>query len=423
MSGFDAPTLLRALFQAAVTAADPLQAVAAALPPRPPGRVAIIGAGRAAPRMAEAALAAWGPCDGVILTPAGGGHPLPGLTVIDAGADAAALAGTQRMLDLLAGCGAGDTVLALISAGASALLAAPIPGVTLAEQHTLEAALTTAGAPRAQLALLRKHLSRVKAGRLALGAAPARLLALVLADGAVTEMGVIGDGPTLGETSTPEDALRILDHWGIEAPAPLRAALAQAAPPPGPDDPALIHATTRLIGTAAQALAAAGDAAIAAGCRVEILGTRIECEATLLAQDHAQLVRRMRLAPGSAPLVLLSAGALDTGDLGPQQGLGGPNTEYALALGMALEGREGVWAIACDTDGIDGTAPAAGALIGPDFAQRITKFGLNPRRALATHDSHGFFAAIGGLVTTGPTHANVADFRAILVLPAPRPAP
>lgn len=423
MPGFDTPTLLRALFEAAVTAADPLQAVAAALPPRPPGRVVIVGAGRAAPRMAEAALAAWGPCDGVVLAPPGRGHPLPGLTMIDAGSDTAALTGTQRMLDLLDGCGAGDTVLALISAGASGLLVAPIAGVAPAEQHALEAALTTAGAPRAQLALLRKHLSRVKAGRLAVAAAPARLLGLVLADGALTEMGVIGDGPTLGETSTAEDALRILEHWGIETPAHLRAGLAQAAPPPGPDDPALAHATTRLVGTPAQALAAAGDAAIAAGCRVEILGTRIEGEAARLAQEHAQLVRRMRLAPGSAPLVLLSAGALDVGELGPQRGLGGPNTEYALALGMALEGQENVWAIACDTDGIDGTAPAAGALIGPDFGQRIARAGLNPRRALATHDAHGFFAAIGGLVTTGPTHANVADFRAILVLPAPRPAP
>ena len=419
-SGFDAPTLLRGLFRAAIDAADPMQAVAAALPPRPPGRVAIIGAGRAAPRMAEAALAAWGPCEGVILTPQGAGAPLPGLTVIEAASDEAALAGTQRLLDLLAGLGAGDTVLALVSAGASPLLAAPIAGVSPADQRALEAALSAAGAPRAHLALLRKHLSRIKAGRLALAAAPARMLALVLADGAVTDIGVIGDGPTLGEASTPSDALRLLDHWQIEAPARLRTALARAAPPPGPDDPALAHASTRLIGTPTQALAAAADAAIRAGCRVEILGTRIEGEATRQAQEHAQLVRRTRLAPGSAPLALLSAGALSVGDLGAQPGLGGPNTEYALALGMALEGRENVWAIACDTDGIDGTAPAAGALIGPDFGRRITAAGLNPRRALATHDAHGLFAAIGGLVVTGPTHANVADFRAILILPAPR---
>lgn len=420
-SGFDAPALLRALFRAAIDAADPIQAVPAALPPRPDGRVAIIGAGRAALRMAEAALAAWGPCEGMILTPQGSGAPLSGLTVIEAGTDAAALAGTRRLLDLLAGMGAGDTVLGLVSAGASALLAAPIEGITLADRRALETALATAGAPRAQLALVRKHLSRIAGGRLAAAAAPARMLTLVLADGAVTDTGVIGDGATQGETSTPEDAQRILDQWWIDAPAHLRAALARAAPPPGPDDPALAQATTRIIGTPTQALAAATDAALAAGCRVEILGTRIEGEAVKLAQEHAQLVRRTRLAPGSAPLVLLSAGALSTGDLGAQQGLGGPNAEYALALGMALEGRENVWAIACDTDGIDGTAPAAGALIGPDFGQRIAQAGLNPRRALATHDAHGFFAAIGGQVVTGPTHANVADFRAILILPAPRP--
>ena len=423
-AGLDVPILLRSLFDAALTAADPLQAVPAALPPRPEGRVVIVGAGRAAPRMARAALSAWGPCEGLVLaTPDGEAAPLPDLTVIAPASNAAALEGTRQMLDLLATCGEGDTVLGLISARASGLLAAPIDGISLSDRQALEAALMGAGAPRAQVALVRKHLSRVAGGRLAAAAAPARMLTLVLADGAVTDTSVIGDGATLGETSTPQDALDVLDHWWMDAPAHLRAALAQAAPPPGPDDPALARATTRIVGTAAQALAAAGDVAIAAGCRVEILGTHIEGEATKLAQEHAQQVRRTRLAPGSAPLVLLSAGALRTGDLGPQQGLGGPNAEYALALGMALEGRDNVWAIACDTDGIDGTAPVAGAMIGPDFADRVARAGVNPRRALVTHDAHSFFATIGGQVVTGPTHTNVADFRAILILPAPRPAP
>lgn len=419
----DARALLRSLFDAALGAADPMRVVPLNLPPRPEGRVVVVGAGMASARMAEAVESVWGPCEGLVITRTGDARPLSGIEVVEAAhpvPDAAGTAATRRMLDLLGTCGEGDFVLALISGGASALLAAPVEGIDLADKQALNRALLESGAPLWQINLVRKHLSRVKGGRLAAAAWPARMLALVLSNVAADDPAVIGSGPTVGEGSTAQDALRVLDQWRIDLPIALRATIAQAAPPPAPDDDRLSRTTTRIIGTPSQALAAAGDAAIAAGCRVEILGAAVSGEAGALAREHAMLARRTRLAPGSAPLVLLAAGDLgvETGD-GPT-GSGGPNAEYALALGMALEGDPNIWAIACDMDGIDGNAPVAGALVGPDFGQRIAEAGLNPRRALATHDAHGLFAAIGGQVVTGPTGCNPNDFRAILIRPEPR---
>ncbi len=421
--GFDIPALLRALFDAAVSAADPMRVVPRNLPPRPPGRVVVVGAGKASARMAEAVETEWGPCEGLVITRYGDGCRLAGIEVVEAAhpvPDAAGVAASQRMLDLLATCGEGDFVLALISGGASALLAAPVEGIGLADKQALNTALLESGAPLWQINLVRKHLSRVKGGRLAAAAWPADMLALVLSDVAGEDPAVIGSGPTVGEGSTPEDALRVLDQWRIDLPLSLRATIAQAPPPPAPEDARLARATTRIIGTPAQALAAAGDTAIAAGCRVEILGARIAGEAGTLAREHATLARRTRLAPGSAPLVLLSAGELTVERGEGPAGTGGPNAEYMLSLGMALDGNPHVWAIACDTDGIDGNAGAAGAMIGPDFPARVAAAGLNPRRALANHDAHGFFAGVGGQVVTGPTRTNVNDFRAILILSEPR---
>lgn len=421
--GFDIPALLRSLFDAAVAAADPMRVVPPSLPPRPAGRVVVVGAGKASVAMAAAVEAAWGPCEGLVIARRGEAQPLAGIEVAEAAhpvPDSAGVAATQRMLALLATCGEADFVLALISGGASSLLAAPIEGISLADKQALNTALLESGAPLAQINLVRKHLSRVKGGRLAAAAWPAPILALVLAEVAGEDPAVIGSGPTVGEGSTAEDALRVLDHWRIDLAPHLRAVIAQAPPPPAPDDPRLARVTTRIIAGPTQALAAAGDAAIAAGCRVEILGARIGGEARTLAREHATLARRTRLAPGSAPLVLLSAGELSVERGEDPTGLGGPNAEYMLALGMALDGNPHVWALAGDSDGIDGASPAAGALIGPDFPQRVAGAGLNPRRALATHDAHGFFSAIGGSVVTGPTRSNIGDFRAILILSDPR---
>lgn len=421
----DASALLRNLFDAALGAADPMRVVPLNLPPRPSGRVVVVGAGMASARMAEAVESVWGPCEGLVITRTGEARPLAGIEVVEAAhpvPDAAGVAATQRMLDLLTTCNENDFVLALISGGASALLAAPVGGVSLADKQALNRALLESGAPLGQINLVRKHLSRVKGGRLAAAAWPARMLALVLSNVAGDDPAVIGSGPTVGEGSTAQDALRVLDHWRIDLPIALRATIAQAAPPPPPEDDRLSRTTTRIIGTPSQALAAAGDAAIAAGCRVEILGAAVSGDAGALAREHAQLARRTRLAPGSAPLVLLAAGDLSVAIEGAAKGSGGPNAEYALALGMALEGNPNIWAIACDMDGIDGNAAVAGALIGPDFARLVAETGLNPRRALATHDAHGFFAAIGGQVATGPTGCNPCDFRAILIRSEPRRA-
>lgn len=422
-SGPDIPELLRGLFDAALAATDPMRVLPRNLPPRPPGRVVVVGAGRSAAAMAAAVEATWGPCEGLVIARHGEATPLAGIETVTAGhpvPDAAGLAATGRMLDLLATCGEGDFVLALISGGASSLLAAPIAGVTLADKRALTTALLESGAPLAQINLVRKHLSRVKGGRLAAAAWPAPMLALVLAEEAGEDAGVIGSGPTVGTGSTAEDALRVLDHWHIDLSPELRALIAQGPPLPAPDDPLLARATSRIIAGPAQALDAAADAAIAAGCRVEILGARLGGEARTLARDHATLARRTRLAPGSAPLVLLSTGRLTVARDEAPTGLGGPNAEYALAMGMALDGNPHVWAIACASDGIDGNTTAAGAVIGPDFPQRLTRTGLNPRRALATHDAHGVFATLGTQVITGPTRSRIGDFRAILILSDPR---
>ncbi|MBN2905078.1 MAG: glycerate kinase [Rhodobacteraceae bacterium] len=416
----DAPDFLRALFDAAVTAADPMRAVPAALPARPPGRVVVIGAGKASARMAEAVEAAWGPCEGLVITRYGYGRPTRGIEIVEAAhpvPDAAGQAATARMLDLVAGLGEGDFVLALISGGGSALLVQPAGAITLAEKQQVNADLLASGSPIGQMNTLRKHLSRVKGGQLAAAAYPARMLALMISDVPGDDPAFIASGPTVGDDTTPADARAILDRWGIVPPPSVAAVLAGATGVLRPDDPALARVQNRVIAAPAQSLDAAAGIACAAGCRVEMLGDALEGEARDLAAAHATLAqaRQAATAPGDAPLVLLSGGECTVTRRG--DGVGGPNAEYALALAVALDGAPGLHAIACDTDGVDGAAEVAGAVIGPDTLARARAGGLDAAAALARNDSHGFFAALGDQVVTGPTLTNVNDFRAILIAP------
>jgi glycerate 2-kinase len=408
-------TLLRQLFDKAVEAADPMRSLAAYLRSKPEGRVVVVGAGKASARMAEAVEAVWGPCEGLVITRYGYGRPCKGIRIVEAAHPVPDLAGakaTQQMLDLVAGLGEGDFVLALISGGASALLVAPVEGVSLAEKQAVNAALLACGAPIARMNTVRKHLSRVKGGQLAAAAYPARMLALMISDVPGDDMAFIGSGPTVGDATTPSEALAILSEWKAVVPASVTAALSGKSRVVPPGDPRLSCTENRIYAAPAQSLAAAQPVAEAAGIRVVSLGDALEGEA----RDVAALMARQAIeARGTGPVLLLSGGELTVTRRG--SGIGGPNAEFCLALAIALQGAPGIHAIACDTDGVDGAAEVAGAVIGPDTLAKAKGAGIDPAAALANNDAHGFFAAIGDQVVTGPTLTNVNDFRAILVLP------
>ncbi len=411
----NAPDLLRQMFDRAVEVADPMRSLAAHLPPRPAGRVVVIGAGKASARMAEAVEAAWGPCEGLVITRYGYGRPLQGIELVEAAhpvPDAAGAAATVRMLDLLGGLGPQDFVLALISGGASALLCAPVPGVTLAEKQAVNAALLASGAPISAMNVVRKHLSLVKGGQLAAAAHPARMLALMISDIPGDEMALIGSGPTVGDASTPEEALALLARWQVTVPASVTTALAAGSGVLRPDDPRLATVENRIIAAPSQSLAAAQVLAEAAGCQVHLLGDALEGEAREVAAQQAAGARAIAatLARGAAPVVLLSGGELTVTRRG--NGVGGPNAEFCLALALHLHGYERIHALACDTDGVDGAAEVAGALVTPDTLARSRR---DAAEALARNDAHSFFAALGDQVITGPTLTNVNDFRAILI--------
>ncbi len=412
--------LLHSLFDRAVEVADPMRSLAAHLPPRPAGRVVVVGAGKASARMAEAVEAAWGPCEGLVITRYGYGRACRGIEIALAAhpvPDAAGQEATERMLALLEGCGPQDFVLALISGGASALMVAPTRGVSLAEKQAVNAALLASGAPIDRMNTLRKHLSRVKGGQLAAAAFPARMLALMISDVPGDDPAFIGSGPTVGETSTLADARAVVRDWGLDLPPSVTAALLQESGVVRPGDLRLSRCENRIYAAPAQSLAAAADLARQAGCEVRLLGDALEGEARDVAAQHAKLALRIQagLAPGAAPVVLLSGGELTVTRRG--NGIGGPNAEYALALAMGLDGAPGIHGLACDTDGVDGAAEVAGAMVDPGTLRRAAQAGIDPAASLSRNDAHGFFAQVGGQIITGPTLTNVNDFRAMILEP------
>lgn len=413
----DRPAFLRRLFDRAVEVADPMRSLAAHLPERPPGRVVVIGAGKASARMAEAVESVWGPCEGLVITRYGYGRPCKGIEIALAAhpvPDEAGAAATARILELVSGLGEGDFVLALISGGASALLCAPAEGVSLAEKQAVNAALLASGAPISAMNTLRKHLSRVKGGQLAAAAHPARMLALIISDVPGDDPAFIGSGPTVGDVSTPQEAEAILDRWQIAVPPHVRAALGRSGVV-APDDPRLSRVKNRIFAAPAQSLEAAAEIAREAGVEVRILGDALEGEAREVAAAQARMALEIAAArkPGEAPVLLLSGGELTVTRRG--DGVGGPNAEYCLALALALDGAPGIHALACDTDGVDGAAEVAGAVVTPDTLALARGQGLDPAAALAANDAHGFFGRIGVQVVTGPTLTNVNDFRAVLI--------
>lgn len=417
MSGTE-KDVLRKLFDRAVEVADPMKSLAAFLPEKPSGRVAVIGAGKASARMAEAVEAEWGPCEGLVITRYGYARPCEGIEIVEAAhpvPDAAGQQATQRLLEYLGSLDADTFVLALISGGASALLTAPAGNITLAEKQEVNQKLLSSGAPIGQMNVVRKHLSRVKGGQLAAAASPAKMLALLLSDVPGDDPAEIGSGPTVGDRTTAADARAIIDQWRIEVPASVSAVLAEATGVLRPDDPRLANVTNTIFAAPSQSLEAARGLAEAEGCEVRILGDALEGEAREVAAEHAALALRLQTdrPAGSKPLVLLSGGELTVTRRG--DGVGGPNAEYALALAHALAGAPGIHAIACDTDGVDGAAEVAGAVIGPQTPAKADVAGEDLQAALNANNAHGFFEKIGDQVVTGPTLTNVNDFRAIWI--------
>ncbi len=419
----DPLALLLDIFHSAVAAVDPANIIAPHLPSPPKGRTLVIGAGKAAARMAEGVERHWrGELDGVVVTRYGHGATTRHIEVIEAGhplPDAASAQAAQRILAAAHGLTADDLVLCLMSGGGSSLLSLPAPGIPAETKREIQKQLLRSGAPIAEINRVRRHLSAIKGGRLALACHPAPVVTLVVSDVPGDDPAVVASGPTVPDGSTGADALAVLRKYGID---PGDAVLALLSDPsrtaPRPDDPRLAANRTVVIATAQQALDAAANAARRAGFAPLILSSSMEGEAREVAQVHASIARQVLgyAQPLPAPCVILSGGETSVTVRG--QGRGGRNAEFLLALALALRGLPGVHALACDTDGIDGTEDNAGAWINPDTLARASAAGLDAAAMLNDNDGYRFFSTLGQLVMTGPTRTNVNDLRALLIFPS-----
>ena len=431
-SATDEPVaFLRALFDVAVARAQPRSIMAPFLPPPPKGRTLVIGAGKASGAMVEALDALWpqdAPISGLVVTrygyvpPALRGkpgrielvetaHPVP---------DAAGEAAARRMLALTQGLTADDLVVCLISGGGSALLPLPAEGLTLADKQRINRELLMSGATIGEMNCVRKHLSAIKGGRLAAACAPAQVLTLLISDVPGDDPATIASGPTVPDPTTCAQALEIIERYGIDIPASIRTGLLSGAlETPKPGDAVFSGNRVELIATPRQMLQAVAEACAQAGVPAHVLADDMEGESRDIALAHAALARSVARhgTPFAKPCVILSGGETTvTVAKGSTPGKGGRGTEFLLALALALDGEAGVWALAGDTDGIDGSEDNAGACITPDTLTRARAAGLNPRTVLDGHDAYTLFATTGDLLTPGPTYTNVNDFRAVLVL-------
>ncbi|AGI73086.1 hypothetical protein OA238_c30810 [Octadecabacter arcticus 238] len=409
---------LRDLFMAAVARADPMLCVPAHLPPKPDGRVFVLGAGKASARMAEALEATWGPCDGFVITRYGYGRPCQGIEIVEAShpvPDRSGVNATRRLLEIAGGLGVDDTVVMLVSGGGSALLCAPADGITLADKQALSAAMLASGMPIGDINSIRKEVSAVKGGRLAAAIYPAKLYALLISDVPGDDPSDIASGPTVGYAGDAARAVATLARWGVTPPDAIAAFLAAGGSPMVADDPRLAGVQNVIIAAPSQSLAAAADIATAAGVEVRLLGDAIEGEAREVAEAHAALALEIAAQRLDHPVLLLSGGECTVTRRG--DGVGGPNAEFVLAAVVALKGHPKIYLIACDTDGVDGAAEVAGAIGDPSTLALSDAMQVSAAAALRDNDAHGFFGAIGAQVVTGPTMTNVNDFRAILVLP------
>jgi glycerate 2-kinase len=446
---------LEHLYRTAVKRALPLHNTAAYLPAPPSkasgGRTLVLGAGKAGGAMAQAVEALWpadAPLSGLVVTRYGHTPPRPAglperIEVVEAShpvPDAAGLAAAQRILALTKGLTKDDLVLCLISGGGSALLTLPAEGLSLEEKQRINKALLASGANIGEMNCVRKHLSRIKGGRLALACAPARVVTLTISDVPGDDPSIIASGPTVPDATTCADALSILERYGIDLPGQVADLLRSGAlETPKPGDPAFSHEghphPVHLIATPQQSLQAAADEARAAGIDAYILSDEMEGESREVGKVHAALARAVARhgQPFNKPCVILSGGETtvtirkqpegtpnqlkgrgDSKEARP--GRGGRAGEFCLGLAQALQGASGVYALAADTDGIDGVEDNAGAFLSPDTLQRAGQLGMKIDAYLDRNDAYGYFEPLGDLLITGPTHTNVNDFRALLIL-------
>jgi glycerate 2-kinase len=416
----DPRAFLEGLFHAAVAAAEPENALAANLPAKPRGRTVVIGAGKGAAQMARAFERLWeAPLSGVVVTRYGYAVPCVRIEVLEAAhpvPDENGLRASARLMAAVCGLTEDDLVVALICGGGSALLPAPAGDLTLADEISVNRALLASGAPISAMNAVRKQISRIKGGRLAALAHPARVVSLVVSDIPGDNPALVASGPTIGDPSTQGDALRIIERYRLELPRGVLAHLKDptaAAPLPG--DPRFARNAVRVIASAAVSLDAAAVAARARGLEAVVLSDAIEGEAAEVGRVHAAIARAVatRDRPFRKPVVILSGGETTVTMRG--RGKGGRNSEFLLSLALALEGQPGVHALAADTDGIDGSEDNAGAFADGDTGQRLSRLNLDAASLLRENDSWTAFSRLGDLFVPGPTCTNVNDFRAILI--------
>jgi hydroxypyruvate reductase len=425
------------LFQTAVRRALPLINTAACLPAPPKGRTLVLGAGKAGGSMAQAVEALWpadAPLEGLIVTRYDHIPPRPDglpsrIEVVEAShpvPDAAGLAAAERMLALTHGLTADDLVLCLISGGGSALLTLPAEGLAFKDKQRINQELLSSGANISEMNCVRKHLSRIKGGRLAAACAPARVVTLTISDVPGDDPSIIASGPTVPDATTCAEALAILKRYNIDVPAALMAQLESGAlETPKPGDAVFKGHEVHMMATPRQSLEAAAEAARAAGIAAYVLSDEMEGESREVGKVHAALARAVAQAghPFQKPCVILSGGET-TVTVRPQapgtdegkRGRGGRAGEFCMGLALGLQGQGGVFALAADTDGIDGVEDNAGAYVEPSTVARALAQGMKLDRFLDRNDAYGFFEPLGDLIITGPTHTNVNDFRAILIV-------
>ncbi len=416
-------SLLRAVFDAAVAAAQPGNCLPRYLPSAPRGRTVVIGAGKAAAAMALVLDHHWkDDLSGVVVTATGHSLSCPRIEVLEATHPIPNEAGeiaAREMLQRVAGLGPDDLVICLLSGGGSALMSLPAPGLAASDKQAVTRALLRSGAAISEINCVRRHLSGVKGGRLGIACSPARLVTLAISDVPGDDPIDIASGPTVADPTTCADALAILDRHGIVVPSHVRESLsARLWESVKPGDSRLARSEYRLVATPRQSLDAAAAVARDLGVTPLVLSDRVEGEARAIGCEMAAIVLAVARGTGPAhpPCLLLSGGETTVTVRG--SGRGGRNVEFLISFGIALGPAGNIHALACDTDGVDGTEPIAGATWTPDTLARAGQLGLAPQAFLDANDAHSFFEALGDCVVTGPTRTNVNDFRAILVLPA-----
>ncbi len=410
--------LLHTVFRAALRSVDPAQCLPPFLPPPPKGRTIVIGAGKAAAAMARAVEDHWnGELSGLAVTRYGHGVPCERIEVIEAAhpvPDEAGIAAADRALGLLQGLTKNDLVLFLGSGGGSALLTAPASGIALSDKQAVTRALLVSGASIGEINAVRKHLSRIKGGRLALAASPAPVVGLLISDVANDDPQVIASGPTVPDTTTRGEALNILTRYRVMVPERVTEFLSSPlSETPKPGHSYFAEVRNIVVATAHHALDAAKREVEGLGVRAYIFDYAVEGDAHLSAKNHAANVKKLAQDHPGLSVMLLSGGEVTVEVKGG--GRGGRNAQFLLALALELESISGIWALACDTDGIDGTEDNAGAILRPGSIAHARALGLNPEDLLASNDAYGFFEKMNALVRTGPTRTNVNDFRAIFI--------